>query len=199
MPPMKMEHQQSLQPEDLIPLDFFRDFNTAELRELIPYLEQCRYHPDEGLIFGEDLRRKGIQIIVEGEVNIIKKVGDEDGIVLATLCRGDIIGEASMFDEYPHTASVETSQEAQTISIPRDTYFVLVEQKPHLAVKIANRAASVLSDRLHQSNQTVYTYAIWSRSLSQNPPESFWHWHTFHTRENLITRDLDAHQDEDPS
>ncbi|MFC1545593.1 Crp/Fnr family transcriptional regulator, partial [Gemmatimonadota bacterium] len=156
-----------------------------------------RHRPEEGLIFGEDLRKKGIQIILEGEVKIIKGVGDDgEGIVLATLHRGEIIGEASMFDAVPHTASVETSEPATTISIARDIYFKLVEEKPHLAVKIANRAAAVLSDRLHQANETVYTYAIWSRSLSQSPPESFWHWHNFSTRENLITRDLDAEQEE---
>ena len=194
MPSMKKKRESSLQLEDLTPLDFFRDFTEDELRELMPHLDHCHYRPEEGLIFGEDLRRKGIQVILDGEVKIVKKVGDEEGIVLATLHRGDIIGEASMFDEFPHTASVETAQEASTVSIARDTYFVLVEEKPHLAVKIANRAASVLSDRLHQANETVYTYAIWSRSLSQKPPDSFWHWHTLHTRENLITRDLDANQ-----
>lgn len=197
MPPMECKREQSLQPGDLAPLEFFRDFTETELEELIPYLDACHYTPDGGLIFGEDLRRKGIQIIIEGEVNVIKKVGDEDGIVLATLHRGDIIGEASMFDDYPHTASVETSQEASTVSIPRDTYYTLVSEKPHLAVKIANRAASVLSDRLHKANETVYTYAIWSRSLSQKPPDSFWHWHTFNTRENLITHDLDARNAEE--
>ncbi len=194
---MENKREQSLQPEDLTPLDFFSDFSEAELRELIPYLEQCRYHPEEGLIFGEDLRRKGIQIIAEGEVDVIKRVGDEEGIVLATLHRGDIIGEASMFDDSPHTASVETSQEAVTISIPRDTYYVLVAEKPHLAVKIANQAASVLSVRLHQSNETVYMYAMWSRSLSQKIPESFWHWQDMQSRESLTTHDLDAKKEED--
>ena len=197
MPIMENTREQSLQPEHLAALDFFGDFNDAELKELIPYLELCRYHPDEGVIFGEDLRRKGIQIIVAGEVDVVKRVGEEEGIVLATLQRGDIIGEASMFDDSPHTATVETSQEALTISIPRDTYYVLVEEKPHLAVKIANQAASVLSVRLHQSNETVYMYAMWSRSLSQNIPESFWHWQDMQSRESLTTHDLDTPPEED--
>ena len=197
MPSMDKEQDLSLQLEDLTPLEFFKDYSETDLRELLPYLKLFRYRPEEGLIFGEDLRNKGIQIILEGEVKIIKGIGDgEEGIVLATLHRGDIIGEASMFDEVPHTASVETSKPATTISIDRDTYYRLVEEKPHLAVKIANRAAAVLSDRLHQANETIYTYAIWSRSLSQSPPESFWHWQNFSTRENLITRDLDARQKE---
>lgn len=197
MPPMDNEREMSLQLEDLTPLEFFDDYSDVELREIIPYLKLCRYKPEEGPIFGEDLRNKGIQIILEGEVKVVKSVGDDEGIVLATLHRGDIIGEASMFDEVPHTATVETSEPATTISIARDTYFRLVEEKPHLAVKIANRAAAVLSDRLHQANEAVYTYAIWSRSLSQSPPESFWYWQALSTRENLLTRDLDANQEEE--
>ena len=69
----------------------------------------------------------------------------------------------------------------------------MVKDAPAIAVKIANRAAQVLSDRLRQANEAVLTYAIWSRSLSlsSNPPPSFWRWRALSEKENLTTRDLD--------
>jgi CRP-like cAMP-binding protein len=181
----------SLQVEELIPLEFFDGYTPAELRDLIPYLEVCTYSPSDGPIYSEDLRRKGIQLILAGEVQIVKEVSEEALIVLATLRRGEIIGEASMFDEGPHTASVRATEPTRTIAITRSAYFAMVRDAPGIAVKIANKAAQVLSDRLRQANEAVLTYAIWSRSLSKSPPPTFWRWHVFSEGENLTTRDLD--------
>lgn len=189
---MSAKRKSSLQVEDLIPLEFFDGYSPIELRELIPFLEVFEYFPKDGPIFDEDLRKKGIQLILDGEVQIVKVVSEEEGIVLATVRRGEIIGEASMFDEGPHTASVEAVEHTHTIAITRQAYFRLVNEAPHLAVKIANRAAQVLSDRLRQSNEAVLTYAIWSRSLSKTAPPMFWRWYPLSTRWNLTTRDLDA-------
>ncbi len=183
--------ESSLQVEELVPLEFFDGYSLEELRDLIPYLEVCHYCAEDGPIFGEDLRRKGIQLILEGEVQIVKEVSDEAMIVLATCRRGDIIGEASMFDEGPHTASVRATEPTRTLAITRTAYFAMVNDAPAIAVKIANRAAQVLSDRLRQANEAVLTYAIWSRSLRNNPPPSFWRWSALSETQNLTLRDLD--------
>lgn len=194
---MKDNYATSLQVEDLIPLDFFIGYTPAELRQLIPFLETFHYKPGEGPIFSEDMSRKGIQLILEGEVQVIKVVSEEAGIVLATLRRGEIIGEASMFDEGPHTSSVEAVEPTRTIAITKKNYERLVREAPHLGIKIANKAASILSDRLRQANEAVLTYAIWSKSLSQNPPPSSWRWYGPTAAENLTVRDLDAENPED--
>jgi len=189
---MNDSRENSLQVEELVPLEFFDGYSLTDLRDLIPYLEVFTYTPDEGPIFGEDLRRKGIQLILEGEVQIVKEVSDEAMIVLATCRRGDIVGEASMFDEGPHTASVRAVEQTRTLAITREAYYAMVTDAPAIAVRIANRAAQVLSDRLRQANEAVLTYAIWSRSLRNNPPPSFWRWSGLNENQNLTLRDLDV-------
>lgn len=189
---MRDDNSSSLQAEELIPLDFFTGYTPSELRELLPYLETFCYEPDKGPVLSEDLSRKGIQLILEGELKVIKVVSEEAGIVLATLRRGEIIGEASMFDEGPHTSSVEASEPTRTVSISKDSYLRLIKEAPHLAVKIANKAASVLSDRLRQANEAVLTYAIWSKSLSQKSPPTTWSWFGPAVGPNLTVRDLDT-------
>lgn len=188
---------QSLQAEDLIPLEFFDGYSPGQLRDLVPYLEVFQYKPDDGPIFHEDLTRKGIQLILDGEVNIVKIVSESEGIRLATLIRGQIFGEASMFDTGPHTSTVEATIPTRTVAITRDSYERLSEEKPHLAEKIARKAAAVLSDRLRQANETVLTYAIWSRSLQQQTlPPAHWRWQRLNTSGNLLTVDLDKKTEE---
>ena len=187
----RSDNQSSVQVEDLSPLEFFDSFTPSHIRELIPYLETYFYAPDRLPILEEDVANKGIQLILEGEVAVVKAVSEKEGIKLATLRRGEIFGEASMFDEGPHTSRVEALEPTRTISVSRATYDRLCQEKPHLAEKIARKAAAVLSDRLRQANEAVFTYAVWSRSLQQNPPPSYWSWQRFRTDETLIMHDLD--------
>lgn len=182
----------SLQVHDLTPLEFFDGYSPAELRDLIPYLERYTYVPEDGPIFHEDISRKGIQLILEGEVHVVKVVSEDQGLLLATLRRGEIFGEASMFDRGPHTSQVEAAERTETVAITRQTYHErLVGEQPHLAEKIARRSAQILSERLRQANETVMTYAIWSRSLQQATPPTRWRWFPLSTQSNLTARDLD--------
>ena len=190
------EQNTSLQVHDLTPLEFFDGYATEELRDLIPYLKRYTYVPEDGPIFHEDLARKGIQLILEGEVRILKVVSEDHGLLLATLRRGEIFGEASMFDRGPHTSTVEAAERTETVAITRETYHErLVKEKPHLAERIARHAAQVLSERLRQANETVMTYAIWSRSLQQAAPPTRWRWYPLSTTSNLQARDLDRSAD----
>jgi CRP-like cAMP-binding protein len=180
----------SLQVEELVPLEFFDGYSPAEIRELLPYIEESAYAPGSPIV-EEDISRKGIQLILEGEVRVVKSVSEEHAVQLATLRRGDIFGEASMFDDGPHTSRVEAVEPTRTLAITQTTYRRMRKEAPHLAEKIAGHAASVLSKRLRQANEAVLTYAVWSRSLQQQLPPSYWRWFPLGTGDSLMTRDLD--------
>jgi CRP-like cAMP-binding protein len=181
----------SLQVEDLTPLEFFDSFSPAQIRELLPYLQTFFYAPDRLPILEEDVANKGIQLILEGSVMVVKAVSEDSGIKLATLRRGEIFGEASMFDDGAHTSRVEAAEPTRTVAITRESFERLREEAPHLAERIASKAAAVLSDRLRLANEAVFTYAVWSRSLRDNPPPTHWSWFPMRTDSNLVTRDLD--------
>jgi CRP-like cAMP-binding protein len=181
----------SLQVEDLTPLEFFDSFSPDQLEELLPYLSTFFYAPDRLPILEEDVANKGIQLILEGEVVVVKAVSEDSRIKLATLRRGEIFGEASMFDDGAHTSRVEANEPTRTVAITRESFDRLREEAPHLAERIASKAAAVLSDRLRQANDAVFTYAAWSRSLQKNPPTTYWSWHPMRTSSNLATHDLD--------
>ncbi len=190
------EQNTSLQVHDLTPLEFFDGYSPKELKGLIPYLKRYTYDPEDGPIFHEDLARKGIQLILEGEVRIVKIVSEDHGLLLATLRRGEIFGEASMFDRGPHTSTVDAAEITETAAITRETYHErLVKERPDLAEKIARKAAQILSERLRQANETVMTYAIWSRSLQQAAPPTRWRWYPLSTTANLQALDLDESAD----
>jgi len=180
----------SLQVEELVPLEFFDGYSPTEIRDLLAYLEESTYPPGTPIL-EEDISRKGIQLILEGEVRVVKTVSEEHGVQLATLRRGDIFGEASMFDDGPHTSRVEAVEPTRTLALTQATYHRLRKEAPHLAEKIAGRAASVLSKRLRQANEAVLTYAVWSRSLQHQLPPSYWRWFPRSTSDSLITIDLD--------
>jgi CRP-like cAMP-binding protein len=59
-------------------------------------------------------------LVMEGMVEISKKVGEDETIVIATLGKGEIIGEMALIDDQPRAATARVAQFAHLMVITRD-------------------------------------------------------------------------------
>jgi HEAT repeat protein len=83
-------------------------------------------------------------VVYRGEVLVRKS-----GRVLARLGPGDFFGEMALFDEEPRSATVTAIEEVEVLSLQRERFHTLVQQRPSVLMQLC----TTLVRRLRQAEQ----------------------------------------------
>jgi CRP-like cAMP-binding protein len=79
-------------------------------------------------------------------------------LVLATLGAGDCIGEMSLLDNQPHSASVVADTQIDALALSRDGFNSCILHNSHMAVAVMRG----LVMRLRKANQKIASLALFS-------------------------------------
>ncbi len=90
-------------------------------------------------------------LIAEGSVQITKGGGAGAPIVLATLGRGEIVGEMALVDDHPRMADAVAAEDAELVVIPRGEFRQRLERMD----KVTLRLIEVLVGRLRNMAEEV--------------------------------------------
>ena len=97
-----------------------------------------------------------LYVIVEGSVQIEKRAGDNLTIKIAHAeKKGMMIGEMSLIDMKPRSATVRADSEVTMIVIEREALVSLFDKDPKILATISLNIARALSDRLRSSNEML--------------------------------------------
>jgi len=144
--------------EALKKFQFFESMEDQELRFLSEHLQRERFTAGQRIV-EENMAGKGLYLIVEGEVRVIKErpdaVASADNLTLAVLRPGDFFGEMSLFDGGPHSAPVVAGSDTELLTLGRDDFLKLMETDPISSLKITVRVVKVLSFRLRTANEKL--------------------------------------------
>lgn len=136
----------------LVPL--FVDMSDAELREFEKLIHRRTFKANE-TIFWEGEPGVGMYIIQRGIVAIFKHAPGEGREELATLRNGDFFGELALLDESPRSATALAKEPSDIIGLFRPDLFELLERKPRLGNKFLFQLASIIGDRLKNTNSEM--------------------------------------------
>jgi CRP-like cAMP-binding protein len=142
------------------PVGFFRNiplFATLEARELTEVLrvaEPYTASPGERL-FGEGDEPTGLYLIERGEVEVSMRQSDKREVVLAHLGNGSVVGEMSLIDGGPRSASVEVVSPAQGYFLSRSQFEALRARGSPAAYKIIFQLARALEERRRQLESRI--------------------------------------------
>ena len=115
-----------------------------------PVLKQEKqYKPGEDL-FVEGERGNELFVIIEGEVEVLKKT-DEGFVRLVKLERGAMIGEMALLDDMPRSATVRAVQPTKVTVINRLAFNAILEKVPLWLRSIIK----IITSRLRDSNTRV--------------------------------------------
>src|SRR5579871_5788626 len=93
--------------QDMRQMPIFSAFTDDQLRDL--RIQGVEMHLDAGqVLFQEGDPAQGLYVILEGELEIIKRIGAQT-LVVARVPSGSFVGEISMLTGLPHTATVRTT------------------------------------------------------------------------------------------
>jgi CRP-like cAMP-binding protein len=118
-------------------------FETCSQRDLAKVADvSVQAHKPAGSILTREGRDGGLLfVILDGEAEIVR-----DGQVLGTLERGDVVGELSLIDGYPRSASVRAVTDVELLQIPASDFRVLLQESPKLVISLLEALAHRIRD-----------------------------------------------------
>jgi CRP-like cAMP-binding protein len=107
---------------------------------------------DKQILIREGEIQQKIYWITSGEVYITRKVGDKYR-VMATLGKGEVIGEMSFFDKSVRSATVIAKGDVQALEFSRENFADIYAASPQwprrLMVSLAKRVRSMVEKLAH--------------------------------------------------
>ncbi|MDH4136306.1 MAG: ATP-binding protein [Anaerolineae bacterium] len=123
--------------------------SRARLKELL----HDEHHPADTVIFREGMPGDVLYIIWSGRVAVIKDLERETPILLAYGEPGEILGEISLLENGPHSASVVAVEDTHLLRLSRaDLQRLLGEQSP-IAIEILGALGKIVSTRLRAADE----------------------------------------------
>lgn len=104
-----------------------------------------------------------LYIIDEGWVKITRRDEKGDELLLNRCGPGETIGEMSLLDQEPRSASVVALSDAQVMELHRDGFFELLDQRPDVAMSLIRS----MSSRLRFSGMYFQKMGEWSRKIAE--------------------------------
>ncbi len=133
-------------------IEMLQDFSDSELEELGSILQV--FNCDAG----KELFREGdpggkMYILAEGTVEIQKRRSHGTGrVVISRFDRGGIIGEMSLIDRMPRSATVIAVQPSKLYVLSQEAFDTMISENQALAIKLLKGLAILLSMRLRNTS-----------------------------------------------
>ncbi len=144
-------------------VEIFEGLDDKELATFIRRSKQMEYK-DEGVIIKEKSPGGMMHVILEGSVEVRKKMADGTEKPLAVLPEGSVFGEMSLFDGHPYSASVVAKENTSTLTMFRNDLMDLSITEPVLVLKVTINLINTLSGRLRKTNENLVSFAALRRS-----------------------------------
>jgi len=133
------------------------DLSSEEIRTIASFMTPYKI-PVGMPICREGDREAFLCIICDGVVDIVKEDSTGFTKVLSSITRGKAIGEMSLIDNEPRSATVITQTETTIMVLKKDRFLELAEAHPRLYGKFIEKLARVISQRLRQSSGQLAEY-----------------------------------------
>lgn len=133
---------------------FFAEFSQEDISILAGYMEVYRAQPGEIIIRERD-EGDFMVLIVEGEIDILKKNHRSEQQHMTSAGPGMTLGEMSMIDGEPRFATCMASQPTTFAVLTRDNMAKIILDHPGLGSKILVKMVTMLSLRLRQTSSRL--------------------------------------------
>jgi len=113
-------------------LDLIVPADSTQLKtEHIDGIRREHFEPNE-TIFREGERGDWLYVLVDGEVEVTRRVPGQAEVVLRRLGPGDCFGEISLVSDRPRSATVRSLTGVNVLAVDRDAFHALFSTLPPL-------------------------------------------------------------------
>jgi CRP/FNR family cyclic AMP-dependent transcriptional regulator len=130
-------------------IPFFEDFSSDELNFFSRNVS-LRYFPAETVLFREGDIGDYLFFIVEGMVDVRLESTESEQKIIASFDRGCCVGEMSIVDDYPRSATIIVTKPSELLFLTRSRLESICQENPSVGIKFLHGLARSLSMRLRK-------------------------------------------------
>ena len=135
----------------------FSELVHADVQSLAGYLRA--YEAKKGaLIFKEGTKGMFMCVVISGRVDILKEDQEHEQKKVAVVRPGKSMGEMSLLDELPYSATAMAAEDTQLLLLTRMNFLRLGEERPLLCNVVLRQIARLMSLRLRQTTGVLLDY-----------------------------------------
>lgn len=135
----------------------FGEFSPEEVLVLSHYIEAYRADPGAA-VFVEGGKAGYMCVVLGGNLDVIKETSKGKSRKITNVMPGTTIGEMSIVDGEPHSATAVATEPTMLAVLSRDKLLLLVQDKPVVGAKVLAKVAELLSQRLRKTNAMLIDY-----------------------------------------
>lgn len=135
----------------------FSELTRANVQLLAGYVRGYRAKKD-AIIFKEGSKGLFMCVVVTGRVDILKEDQGHEQKKVATVRPGKSMGEMSLLDELPYSATAVAREDTELLLITKHNFARLAEEHPQLGNDLLRQIARLMSLRLRQTTGILLDY-----------------------------------------
>lgn len=128
-------------------VDLFSKLKEQTLEEVLSIVTEEKYEK-ESVVFKEGDKGDSLYIVKSGKINLTKKDGSGKDSTLASLGEGAVIGDMSLVDDQPRSATAVTERDTNCIVITKEDFTALIADNPEIMQAILR----MTTERLRTTN-----------------------------------------------
>ena len=155
--PVPDKNDQVLSAVSQIPI--FDSLKGDECRTLIQHMGYFKAAAGDHL-FEEGDDGHHVCFVGSGGLEVLKNVGEEKNVTIATLKKGRSFGEMAMIDKLKRSATVKAQVSTNILVMSRDQFEDILTKYPALGIKILKGIALMLSQNLRKTATRLADYML---------------------------------------
>ena len=133
-------------------LELFTSLSDEEIDILVKHSKIRSLDEDEALFHqGDD--GDFFAIIIDGRIEINKLTQKDTPVALASLARGDTLGEMALIDQETRSASAIATEPSSVLVLSRKSFDLLVNQYPRCGTKLLRKIATILCSHIRETSK----------------------------------------------
>lgn len=103
-----------------------------------------------------------LYIVQSGSIEITVRTGPEEEVSVTSLHPGDFLGEMSLFDHAPRSATCRAREHATVLRLDETDFSALIAAEPTAAIRIMYRMLAITAERLDSTSVFLSEVVQWS-------------------------------------
>jgi len=152
----------SMLRQDFTHLAIFEGLSTAQLAQLEPVLERCKFRTGH-VVFDQGSNANYLYILLTGKVEVVYKPYDGPPLTVARINSGGVFGWSAALGREAYTSAAIVTEAGEAIRLSGANLHHLCEQSPQVGTIFLDRLAGVIAERIQNTHDQVL--AILSQGL----------------------------------
>ncbi len=141
-------------------IPIFSRMNAAEIRLVAKHMNVIELQPGETL-FEESDRGSFMCFIARGTLDVIKQPSGADReIVITTMRPGQSIGEMSVIENLPRSATIKARDKVQLFILSQAAFDLVLAKHSYIGIKLLKGITILLSNNLRKTSSRLADYML---------------------------------------